>query len=159
VFGVIVLKRAQAAAGLAARAFSSSRTSPAREADLREARAAFERFVALEAAHDPALAALYADDGVVIEQVIERGIERPAREFPLQRYKAALCETLAISAKAREASSHRGVSYEWLSPGWVKVRSIRAYTHARGPAPYEALLKREADGCWRVAKEIATIIL
>ena len=154
-----MLKRAQAAANIAARTLLPSRATPGRDADLRAARAAFERFIALEAAHDPALTMLYAEDGVVIEQIVERGVERPAREFPLKRYKAALRNSLALSAKARETSVHRGVSYEWLSPGWVQVRSIRTYTHARSPAPYEALLKREDDGCWRVTKEIATVIL
>ncbi len=133
--------------------------NPGREQDLIEARAAFERFLALEAGHDPALVNAYAEDGMVIERVIEKGVERPTREFPLRRYKALLAQALAVSAKAQEASSHRGVSYERLAPGWVLVRSIRFYTHDRGPAPYEATLKREADGVWRVTKEVATLIL
>lgn len=154
-----MLKRAQAAAGAAVRSILPASGGAVRDGELHEARAAFTRFLALEAAHDPALVSLYADDGVVVEQIIESGVERPTREFPLKRYKAALGQALAVSAKAREASAHTGVSYEWVSPGWVKVRSIRTYTHCRGPAPYEAVLRREADGCWRVTKEIATLIL
>jgi hypothetical protein len=154
-----VLKRAPAAAFDAARSLLSPRPDAARDREVAAARSAFETFLALEAAHDPALVDLYAEDGVVIERVIDAGVERPAREFPLRRYKASLARALAVSRKANETSSHRAVSYEWVSTGWVMVRSIRAYTHSRAPAPYEAMLRRETDGCWRVAKEIAIVML
>jgi hypothetical protein len=127
--------------------------------DLREARAAFARFIALEAAHDPALLELYADDGVVIERWIEGGVEKPAREVPLRRYKEKLAQALAVSRKAGEASRHSDISYERVAPGWVIVRSWRDYTHSRALAPYEAILKREPDGHWRVTKEIAAVVL
>ena len=154
-----MLKRAPAAALDAARSLLSPRRLDPHSADIAAARAAFAQFVKLEAAHDPALVDMYAEDGVVVERMIEAGVEKPAREFPLQRYKASLARALTVSRKANETSTHRAVTLEWVAAGWVLVRSIRAYTHSRAPAPYEALLKREADGCWRVAKEIATLVL
>ena len=127
--------------------------------DLREARDAFERFAALEAAHDPALVDLYADEGVVIERWFEDGYERTPREYQLSRYKELLIQSLSISRKANEHSQHRHVSYERVAPGWVVVRSQRDYTHSRARAPYQAVLHRGGDGRWRVTKEIATIVL
>ena len=129
------------------------------ERDLREAREAFAAFIALEAAHDPAVVDSYAEDGVVIERWVEDGCERPSRELPLKRYKEMLTEALQISRKAGEHSTHRRVTFQHVAPGWVVVRSQRDYTHSRAQAPYEAVLKREADGRWRVTKEVATIVM
>jgi ketosteroid isomerase-like protein len=130
-----------------------------RDGDMAAARAAFVRFTALEAAYDPALVDTYADDGVVVERTIENGAERRVREVPLKRYKALLTQALSVSRKAREVSTHADIKVDRIAPGWVIIRSRRAYTHARAPAPYEVTLRREPDGAWRIVKEVATLIL
>jgi hypothetical protein len=127
--------------------------------ELRQAKEFFARFTALEAAFDPSLADCYAEDGVVIEKTLENGIEKRAREIPLQKYKAMLSEALAISARANGASTHADIRAERLAPGWVVIRSIRAYSLSRGPAPYEITVRRDASGGWRVVKEIAAVML
>lgn len=126
--------------------------------DVRAARAAFDALIALEAAYDPRVAELYADDGVVVEQRIDQGQARPAREIPMRRYKAALAQALAISAKAREQASHEGVEAIAIAPGWVRIRSMRRSSQSRAAAPYEAVLRRMEDGAWKVVKEIAVLV-
>jgi pterin-4a-carbinolamine dehydratase len=129
----------------------------ARATDIAAARAVFEQLVALEAAYDPAAAALYGADGVVIEQTLMDGVARPAREIPMRRYKAALPFMLSLSKKAGEQARHDQIETEWLSPGWVRIRTQRHSSQSRSVTAYEITLRRENDGCWRVAKEVATL--
>jgi hypothetical protein len=129
----------------------------ARLAEIAAARAVFDQVVALEAVYDPAAAALYGADGVVIEQTLMDGVARPAREIPMRRYKAALPFMLSLSQKAGEQASHDQIETEWLSPGWVRIRTQRRSSQSRLATAYEITLRRESDGCWRVAKEVATL--
>ncbi len=129
----------------------------ARLVEVAAARAAFAQLVALEAAYDPAAAALYGADGVVIEQTLMDGVARPAREIPMRRYKAALPFMLSLSRKAGEEASHDQIETEWLSPGWVRIRTQRQSSQSRLATAYEITFRRETDGCWRVAKEVATL--
>ncbi len=133
-------------------------TDAAHDLDLAAAREAFTRLVALEAAYDPALAECYADDGVVIENTEEKGARKRTREMPIRRYKAQLKEALAASRQARIASSHSEIRIERLGPGWAVVRSLRACTQSRAPAPHEVTFRRDGDGVWRVVKEVATLV-
>ena len=157
-------KLAHVVAGGAARALfaftpNRSRSDSVVERDLREAREAFARFVALEAAHDPRLVDLYSDHGAIIELWRENGVDKPAREVSMRRYKAHLREALAVAARAGERSHHTDVSFERTGLGAVLVRSWRDYSHCLGVAPYEAMLEREADGQWRITREMALIVL
>lgn len=122
------------------------------------ARAAFDRFIALEQDYDPALLDLYAEDGVVIEVTADGAAERRRREIPLRRYRAALPLALRLSQKAGERSEHREISSEWLAPGWVVIRSLRVSSQSRAPAPYEMTLRLDAAGRWLVVKESATLV-
>jgi ketosteroid isomerase-like protein len=126
--------------------------------DIAEALAAFDALVALETAYDPRAADLYADDGVVVERRIEGGAERAPKEIPMRRYKATLPLALKISAKARETAIHEAVEAQAMAPGWVRLRSHRRSSQSREAAPYEAVLRRMEDGCWRVVKEIAVLV-
>lgn len=130
-----------------------------RQADIEAARALFTRLTELEAAYDPAVAELYADDGVVIEKTIEMGVEKRAREIPMRKYKAVLGHALRVSQRAQESSSHSHVSAKRVAPGWVIVRSLRRSTKSRSEAPYEILVRREGDGAWRIVKETASLIV
>lgn len=123
------------------------------------AMATFDRFVALERAFDASVADLYADDGIVIERIIADGVERRAREIPMQRYKAALARALRAHAHAPEVASHSQVRAERIAPGWVSVRTLRRSSASRAAAPYELLLRRGGDGVWRIVKEMATVAL
>lgn len=129
----------------------------ARLVEIAAARAVFDKLIALEAAYDPGAAALYGADGVVIEQTVMDGVARPAREIPMRRYKAALPFMLSLSKKAGEQSSHEQIAAEWLSPGWVRIRTQRRSSQSRTATGYEITLRRESDGHWRVAKEVATL--
>lgn len=127
--------------------------------EMAEAQVVFEQLIALEAAYDARLGALYADDGVVIERTLDQGVVRRTREIPVARYLAVLETSLAFSKKARERSFHSHILADHQGPGWVAVRSMRRSSQARQPAPYEVMLRREPDGVWRIARETATLLL
>jgi len=129
------------------------------EAEISAARAAFDRFVELESAFDPAVVDLYADDGIVIERMEVGGVERRAREIPMRRYKAALGRALADHNHAPESASHSQIRMERIAPGWVSVRTLRRSTASRAAAPYELVLRLGADGTWRIVKEMAVVAL
>lgn len=127
--------------------------------EMAQAQVVFEQLIALEAAYDARLGALYADDGIVIERTMDQGVVRRTREIPVARYRAALEASLAFSKKARERSFHSHILADHQGPGWVTVRSMRRSSQARQPAPYEVMLRREPDGEWRIARETATLLL
>lgn len=127
--------------------------------EMAQAQVVFEQLIALEAAYDARLGALYAEDGVVIERTMDQGIVRRTREIPVARYLAVLEASLAFSKKARERSFHSQIFADHQGPGWVAVRSMRRSSQARQPAPYEVMLRREPDGNWRIARETATLLL
>jgi hypothetical protein len=135
-----------------------ARSKPAPGKDLDAARALFRRLKALERAYDPALASLYADDGVIIERTVENGVERRQREAPMSRYKATLPEALRVSKLAREHAVHARVEALHLAPGRVVVRSQRRSSQSRKAAPYEIEVCRGEDGVWRIVKEVATLV-
>lgn len=128
-------------------------------AEVAQAREVFDRLVALEAAYDTALAELYAEDGLVVETLMENGAPRRTREIPAQKYRAHLPGALDFARKAGECFSHSDVCLQHLGPGWVAVRSLRCSTRGRAPGPYELLIRRCADGAWRISKESATRVL
>lgn len=127
--------------------------------DIAAAENVFSKLAALEASYDPAVAELYADDGVVIERMVEAGVEKRVREIPVRRYRALLAQAMAASAKARLRSSHSQIQTRRIAPGWVLVRSLRDTSHARAPSQHEILVRREPSGDWRIVKETATIVL
>lgn len=128
--------------------------------EMAQARAVFERLVSLEAEYDPALGDLYSEDGVIVETRDEPGNPvRRNREIPARRYRAALPTALGLAAKAGERFSHDDVSVQHLGPGWVAVRTLRSSSRARRAGPYELLIRRDADGAWRICKETATLVL
>lgn len=127
--------------------------------DVAAARFVFERLIALEAAYDPALAALYSDDGLVIERIVQNGRERRRREIPMRRYRAALPYALLLSSRAKERSAHADMALQRIAPGWVSLRSQRTSTQSRAPGPYEMIVRKESDGAWRIVKETATLVL
>jgi len=138
---------------------ASGLTNEAVALEVAQARAVFDRLVALEAAYDCALGDLYAEDGLVVETVVENGAPRRIHEIPASRYRAHLAKALDFARKADERFSHSDISLQHLGPGWVSVRSLRRSTRGRAPGPYELLIRRCADGAWRICKESATRVI
>lgn len=150
---------APSAARFALKPFRDDAEEAAEAAEIEAARVVFAQFVALEAAFDPAVIELYADDGIVIERQHVGGVERRAREIPMKRYKAVLARALSKPNHAPEMASHAQVQLERIAPGWVSVRTVRRSSASRAAAPYELLLRRGGDGAWRIVKEAATVAL
>ena len=142
----------------------SARLSPHIEPDLEAqdlaaARATFDRFVELEAAFDPRVAELYADDGIVIERVEVEGVERRTREIPMRRYKALIAAAFADHRHAPETATHSQIRLERFAPGWVRVRTLRRSSASRAASDYEIVVRAGSDGVWRIVKETATLAL
>lgn len=127
--------------------------------DLAEAKAVFDRLVALEAAYDPALGDLYAEDAILIETTVENGTVRRTTELPARRYKAHLPDAMAFAQKVGEQFVHSDTCLDHMEPGWVAVRSLRGSRLGRAPGTYQLIIRRCPDGAWRICKETATRIV
>jgi ketosteroid isomerase-like protein len=111
----------------------------------------FDRFVALERAYDPAVAALYADDAVI--QSVRRlpdGTGRTVRIVGAD-YKRLIRTAMPIAQRRGERDRFSEVTIS-VEGNQAHIRCTRYNELKRYATPYELVLER-TQGNWQIIEE------
>jgi hypothetical protein len=92
--------------------------------NLAEAKALFEKYVALEHAYDPAVAELYSDKAIISSvRIYPDGRERPM-QIPVAFYKSLIVQGMPIAKTRGDKSQYLNVEY-LLDGEVVRVKTTR----------------------------------
>lgn len=116
------------------------------------AQALFRRYMALEAAFDPALADLYADDALIenLRQMPD-GSTRTLR-LPAPQYKALLRTALPLAKLRDDRNRYRDLRFTADGDG-VRIDVERESLLKRYRSPLRLRVAPDNDGVWRIVEE------
>lgn len=136
-------------AGLAAAALALPRVSRADALD--PARQLFARYVALEAAFDPALAELYSDRAVIRVRRYDNGAFRDVT-IPAPRYKQSIRSALPVAKSRNDVNRYSEVSFAAEGPSRVRIAATR-YSVLKRYASAIRLVVAPDNGQWAIVEE------
>lgn len=118
------------------------------------ARKCFERYVALEAAADPAVADLYADDAKIQNTSVSPDGQKRVTTMPALAYKDLIRRALPVAGPRGDTSKYSDVNL--LKEGdKVRVTAIRFSELKKYSSPLSMLLGPDAKGSWRIYEEVS----
>ena len=137
VFGFTALVAAQGAPAADARA---------------KAERLLERYIALEAAFDPAVADLYADDAVIRNRRTYPTGEVREATVPVAQYKALIRQAIPLAKAQNDISRYSGCVYTAAGPR-VRIACARFSTLKNYTSPITLLVGPGPDGAWLIFEE------
>lgn len=117
-----------------------------------QARAFFERFVALGNAGDVAVADLYADDAKIVGHRTYPTGKTRRMAFTGRRWKEMLRKIMPLARATNDRSSFSDMRYA-LEGGRVRITATRYSERKRYSAPYSSLVGPNGAGEWRIYEE------
>ena len=110
------------------------------------------RYVALEAAFDPAVADLYADDAVIrARRAYPTGEVREAT-IPAAQYKALIRQAIPLAKAKNDISRYSGCTYTAAGPR-VRIACARFSTLKNYTSPLSLVVGPGPDGAWLIFEE------
>ena len=112
----------------------------------------WNRYVALEAAFDPAVADLYADDAVIrARRVYPTGEVREAT-IPAAQYKTLIRQAIPLAKAKNDISRYSGCTYTAAGPR-VRIACARFSTLKNYTSPLSLVVGPGPDGRWLIFEE------
>lgn len=119
-----------------------------------DAKALFERYVALEKQFDPVVADLYADDAVIkTKRTYPDGQVRDLT-MPAMAYKGLIRSAMPAARARGDTNSYSKVTYTDEGPG-VRIRALRYSTLKKYSSPLSLLVAPDTSGRWRIREELS----
>ena len=119
-----------------------------------DARALFDRYVALEKQFDPAVADLYADDAVIkTTRTYPDGQVRDIT-MPVLTYKGLIRSAMPVAKSRGDTSTYSRVTYTEEGPG-VRIRALRFSNLKKYSSPLSLLVAPDTSGRWRIREELS----
>jgi hypothetical protein len=112
----------------------------------------WNRYVALEAAFDPAVADLYADDAVIRNRRTYPTGEVREATVPAAQYKALIRQAIPLAKAKNDLSRYSGCTYTAAAPR-VRIECARFSTLKDYTAPISLLVGPGPDGAWLIFEE------
>ena len=112
----------------------------------------WNRYVALEAAFDPAVADLYADDAVIRNRRTYPTGEVREATVPATQYKALIRQAIPLAKAKNDLSRYSGCTYTAAEPR-VRIACARFSTLKDYTAPISLLVGPGPDGAWLIFEE------
>lgn len=126
----------------------------AEDADLAQAQALFEKYVALEHAHDGAIADLYADAALIRnKRTYPTGAVRDVT-LPAESYKALIRATMPLAATRGDISTYSAVSYTHEGER-VRITATRFSELKKYSSPISLLVGPSKSGSWLIFEELS----
>ena len=112
----------------------------------------WNRYVALEAAFDPAVADLYADDAVIRNRRTYPTGEVREVTVPAAQYKALIRQAIPLAKAQNDISRYSGCVYTAAAPR-VRIACARFSTLKNYTSPITLLVGPGPDGGWLIFEE------
>jgi hypothetical protein len=111
-----------------------------------------ERYIALEAAFDPAVADLYSDDAVIRNRRTYPTGEVREATVPAAQYKALIRQAIPLAKAQNDISRYSGCVYTAAGPR-VRIACARFSTLKNYTSPITLLVGPGPDGAWLIFEE------
>jgi hypothetical protein len=118
------------------------------------ARECFERYVALEAACDPAVADLYADDAKIQNTRVSPDGQKRVTTMAALAYKEQIRQTMPAAKPRGDISKYSELNLT-KEGDKVRVTAIRFSELKRYSAPLSMLVGPDGNGAWRIYEEVS----
>ena len=130
--------------------------SPAHAQDiaLERAHQLFEKYIALGAAYDPAVADLYSDSAFIKNTRRSPDGESRSMTLPALTYKSLIREVMPKAKEAGDSSSYSDVKY--IPDGQrVRIEATRYSNLKKYSSPFVLVVGPSEDGTWLILEEIS----
>jgi hypothetical protein len=114
----------------------------------------FERYVALEAAFDPSVADLYADDARIQNTNVSPDGQKRVTTMAAPAYKEQIRQTMPAAKPRGDISKYSDLNLT-KEGDKVRVTAIRFSERKRYSAPLSMLLGPDGNGAWRIYEELS----
>jgi hypothetical protein len=121
---------------------------------LQDAKSLFERYGALEAAFDPAVADLYADDALIKNKRTYPTGEVRELTMPAKQYKQLVRQSMPIAKARGDYSKYSDVTYAEEGSG-VRIAAKRYSVLKQYSSPLSLLVTPDETGKWSIREELS----
>lgn len=142
------MKRLQIAIALAALS-SSALAGP-----IEDAQSVFQQYAALEAAFNPAVADLYADDALISNKRIYPTGHARELTIPANQYKALVRSAMPVAKAKGDYSTYSHATFTPDGQG-VRIKARRTSVLKGYDSPISILVAPDARGKWLIREEIS----
>lgn len=119
-----------------------------------DARALFDRYVRLEAAFDPAVADLYADDALIKNKRIYPSGQVRELVLPASQYKALIRSAMPLAKARGDYSTYSEVTFQPDGNG-VRITARRFSMLKKYYSPLSLLVAPTPSGIWVIREELS----
>lgn len=119
-----------------------------------EAHSLFQQYTLLEAAFNPAVADLYADDALIKNKRIYPTGQTRELTIPAVQYKALVRSAMPLAKAKGDYSTYSQVSYSDEESG-VRIKATRYAVLKKYESPLALLVAPDATGKWLIREEIS----
>lgn len=124
------------------------------DAEIASAEQLFARYVALEDAHDPAIADLYADQAFVkIRRSMPMGDPQDV-VVPAEQYRALLRQNMPLAKARGVRSAYSNVTYK-REGEFVRIDAVRVSEPGRKTSPLSLLVGPSPGGKWFIYEQLS----
>ncbi|WP_113962062.1 hypothetical protein [Roseimicrobium gellanilyticum] len=124
------------------------------ETSLDDARQCFDRYVALQAAFDPAVADLYSDDAKIQNTRVMPSGEKRVMTLPAPAYKGIIRQVMPVAKERGDTSKYSEVKYA-KEGDKVRVTATRYSELKKYSSPLSLLVGPNKDGAWLIHEELS----
>lgn len=119
-----------------------------------EARALFDRYAALGASFDPAVADLYADDALIRNKRIYPDGQVREITIPAPQYKQLLREVMPLAQARNDTSTYSKTTFKLEGMG-VRIQAQRYSVMKQYTSPVSLRVAPDASGRWLIREELS----
>jgi hypothetical protein len=121
---------------------------------LEDAKQCFDRYVALAAAFDPAVADLYADDANIQNTRVTPDGEKRVMTMPAPAYKALIRQAMPLAKSRGDTSKYTDIKLA-KEGDKVRVTATRYSELKKYSSPVSLLVGPDKDGTWLIYEELS----
>ena len=119
-----------------------------------DAQALFQQYTSLEAAFDPAIADLYADDALIRNKRTYPDGQVRELTLPATQYKALMRNVMPLAKAKGDRSTYSQVTYA-EEGGGVRIKANRYSRMKHYESPIAILVAPDASGHWLIREELS----
>lgn len=134
-------------------AFLAIFTQAAHADPVTEARALFDRYAALGARFDPAVADLYADDAFIRNKRFYPDGQVREITIPAPQYKQLLREVMPLAQARNDTSTYSKTTFKLEGMG-VRIQAQRFSVMKQYTSPISLRVTPDASGRWLIREEL-----
>jgi hypothetical protein len=123
-------------------------------APLDDAKKCFDRYVALEAAFDPAAADLYADDAKIQNTRTYPTGQKRVQTIPAPAYKALIRQAMPLAKQRGDTNTYSEIKFTQEGDK-VRVTASRYSNLKKYSSPLSLLVGPNKEGVWLIYEELS----